>query len=65
MDDLITVKEAADICHASPETVRYWHYAGKGPTSFKVGRRRLYKRADVLAWLEGQYKLAQTQAASL
>jgi len=32
-------------------TWRYWVTAGLGPPSFKLGRRRVWKRAHVLAWL--------------
>jgi len=56
MEELIDTKEVADICHTSPETVRYWVYVNQGPRSFKLGRRRLYKRADVIEWLESKYQ---------
>jgi prophage regulatory protein len=39
-------------------TWRYWAHIGSGPTSFKLGRRRVWKRATVLAWLESQEKAA-------
>lgn len=45
--------EVAELTRSSPETVRYWRHIGKGPRSFKVGRRVLYEAADVQAWLEG------------
>ncbi len=35
----------------SPETVRYWRHVGKGPASFKLGRKVLYAAADVVAWI--------------
>jgi hypothetical protein len=35
-------------------TWRYWVLTGTGPKSFKCGRRRLWKRTDVLAWLDAQ-----------
>jgi prophage regulatory protein len=35
-------------------TWRYWASIGEGPASFKLGRRRVWKRATVLAWLEAQ-----------
>ncbi|MGI9084433.1 MAG: helix-turn-helix domain-containing protein [Aeromicrobium sp.] len=50
-EHMITL-EVADFLRTSPETVRYWRHIGKGPRSFKVGRRVLYDRADVAAWLE-------------
>ena len=35
-------------------TWRYWAHIGSGPPSFKLGRRRVWKRSTVLAWLEAQ-----------
>jgi prophage regulatory protein len=35
-------------------TWRYWAMLGTGPASFKLGRRRVWRRADVLVWIEGQ-----------
>jgi prophage regulatory protein len=35
-------------------TWRYWAMNGEGPASFKLGRRRVWKRSTVLAWLESQ-----------
>lgn len=35
-------------------TWRYWAHIGSGPASFKLGRRRVWKRSTVLAWLEAQ-----------
>lgn len=52
---LLTVREASEIAHTSPATLRYWRHAGSGPRSFKIGRRVMYKRADVEQWLQQQY----------
>ena len=35
-------------------TWRYWAYLGEGPASFKLGRRRLWRRSDVMAWIAEQ-----------
>jgi predicted DNA-binding transcriptional regulator AlpA len=35
-------------------TWRYWAHIGSGPASFKLGRRRVWKRSAVLTWLESQ-----------
>ena len=32
-------------------TWRYWASIGQGPASFKLGRRRVWKRSDVEAWI--------------
>ena len=49
----LTTSEVADLCRTSAETVRYWRHIGKGPASFKVGRRVLYAAGDVETWLAG------------
>lgn len=48
----LTTAEVAEIFRTSVETVRYWRNVGKGPRSFKVGRRVLYRECDVTAWTE-------------
>jgi prophage regulatory protein len=41
-------------------TLRYWASVGEGPPSFKLGRRRVWRRAAVTAWIEQQEKAATT-----
>jgi predicted DNA-binding transcriptional regulator AlpA len=39
----------------SPGTLRYWRSCGDdvhGPKSFRLGRRVMYRRADVDKWME-------------
>jgi predicted DNA-binding transcriptional regulator AlpA len=43
--------EVAETVLTPVETVRYWRHIGKGPKSFKVGRRVLYAVEDVEAWI--------------
>ena len=47
---LIT-EEVAELVRAPVESVRYWRHIGKGPKSFKVGRRVLYALDDVEAFI--------------
>lgn len=47
----LTTAEVASVLRNSPETVRWWRHAGAGPAWFKVGRRVLYDRADVEAFI--------------
>lgn len=54
----MTTEELAELLRTSPETCRYWRHNGTGPKSFKVGRRVLYDRADVQAWLTDQKESA-------
>ncbi|MBE6477845.1 MAG: helix-turn-helix domain-containing protein [Propionibacteriaceae bacterium] len=50
--EFLTTHELAALCRTSPETVRYWRHVGKGPRSFKLGRRVLYDRKDIDAWIK-------------
>jgi predicted DNA-binding transcriptional regulator AlpA len=43
------------------DTLRYWRHIGKGPKSFKLGNRVVYKRSDVEAWIEAQYAAAASE----
>lgn len=35
-------------------TWRYWAHMGTGPKSFKLGRRRVWRKTEVLRWLAEQ-----------
>lgn len=43
--------EVAEMVRAPEQTLRYWRWKGTGPKGTKVGRRVLYRRSDVEAWL--------------
>lgn len=49
---LLTTSEVAELVRAPESTVRYWRHCGRGPHSFRVGRRVVYRPEDVEAWLE-------------
>ena len=50
--DLLTISEAAEVLRAPVATLRYWRHLGTGPHSFRLGRRVLYRRDDLDAWVE-------------
>lgn len=52
--EFLTTDEFAQIVRNTPEGVRYWRHIGKGPKSFRVGRRVLYAREAVEQWLQEQ-----------
>ena len=52
--DLLTITEAADLLRAPVATLRYLRHRGTGPRGFRAGRRVLYRRDDVTAWIESQ-----------
>ena len=55
MDDLedllLTTAEVAAMTRAPQSTVRYWRHLGQGQASFRLGRRVVYRRHEVLRWL--------------
>lgn len=50
--DLLTITEAAELLRAPVATLRYWRHLGAGPVSFRLGRRVLYRREDLYAWID-------------
>ena len=49
---LLTVVEVAEMTRVSVGTLRYWRHVGTGGTpSFKLGRKVMYRRAEVEKWL--------------
>jgi predicted DNA-binding transcriptional regulator AlpA len=55
MADLLFGEEVAEITRIPLATLRFYRHAGKGPRSFKLGNRVVYRRADVMEWIESQY----------
>ncbi len=56
---LLTLAEAAEFLRTPVATLRYWRLLGIGPTGFRLGRRVVYTRADLISWLAEQ---RETQA---
>ncbi len=52
--ELLTLAEAAELLRAPVATLRYWRHLGTGPRSFRLGRRVLYRRDDLNAWIDHQ-----------
>ena len=50
--DLLTISEAAEVLRAPVATLRHWRHLGTGPHSFRLGRRVLYRRDELDAWVE-------------
>jgi hypothetical protein len=53
-DDALAEVEAARALRIHVETLRKIRREGKGPTVRWIGRRPIYIRRDLVAWLEGQ-----------
>lgn len=52
MAKYLTTEEVAELLRMPVESVRYWRHIGKGPRSFKLGRRVLYATEDVEAFVD-------------
>jgi predicted DNA-binding transcriptional regulator AlpA len=55
MDKLLRLQEVADLTGIPENTLRFWRHEKTGPKSAKLGRRIVYREADVLAWIEEQF----------
>ncbi len=56
--ELLTITEAAEVLRAPVATPRYWRHLGTGPRSFRLGRRVLYRRDDIHAWIDARREAA-------
>lgn len=56
MSRLLTTEEFAEQARTTPATVRYWVHTGTAPASAKIGRRRLFREEDVLAWVDAKFE---------
>ena len=52
----LTLSEVAEMLRMPVESVRYWRHIGKGPASFKLGRRVLYAVEDVETFVDAARK---------
>lgn len=53
-DPILTVNQVSDETGVPVGTLRYWRHAGTGPESFKLGRRVVYRRSAIDAWISAQ-----------
>ena len=51
MTRYLTTAEVGEMLRTPAETLRYWRACSTGPASFKIGRRVLYAREDVEAFI--------------
>ena len=61
--ELLTIGEAAQAVRVPIGTLRYWRHLGVGPSSFRVGRRVVYRRSDLDEWLREQERQTCSSAA--
>jgi len=52
--EIVSALELEQLTGTKASTWRYWASIGQGPASFHLGRRRVWRRSVVLAWLAEQ-----------
>jgi prophage regulatory protein len=58
-NEYLTATQLEQWTGTKASTWRYWASVGEGPASFKLGRRRVWKRSAVQTWLAMQ-EMART-----
>jgi hypothetical protein len=51
ISDLLTVEEVAALTRKPVATLRWLKSTGQGPRCGKLGKRVIYRRADVESWI--------------
>lgn len=60
MDKLLRIPEVAAMTGIPEATLRHWRATHQGPPNTRLGRRVVYREADVLAWIDAQFAGAAT-----
>lgn len=64
MDELLNTDQASALLCVPRGTLAYWrHVGGIGPRSAKFGRRVVYRRADLEAWMNEQFAASDARDA--
>lgn len=51
-EDLLTTADAAPLLFVSPWTLVAWRRERRGPTYHRIGKKILYRRADLTAFIQ-------------
>ncbi|KAA0109116.1 AlpA family transcriptional regulator [Mycolicibacterium sp. P9-22] len=54
MHDYLDVHEASALCGLPVSTLRHYRHANTGPESFRIGKKAVWPRHELLAWIEAQ-----------
>jgi predicted DNA-binding transcriptional regulator AlpA len=54
--ELMTLEEAALFLKKSPAQMRWMRHMGTGPKSAKVGGRVMFRKSDVMKWVDAQFE---------
>ena len=59
-EQLLTLDEVSAWLRRPPSTLHHWRARGLGPRSARLGRRVVYRKADVQAWVDDQFAIGQS-----
>ena len=57
---ILLVPDVAQRLRIEESTLRWWRHVGKGPRSFKIGRRIAYYLSDIEAYEARQYETTRS-----
>jgi excisionase family DNA binding protein len=60
--DLLTTEEAAEFLHVPLPSLRHWLATSQAPPSARIGKRRMFRRSDLEAFVEAKFAAAAKQA---
>ena len=60
-DALMLLEEVAEFCRLSVSTLRWLRHRNEGPPAFKLGRRLVFRRAEVQKWVREREQAQQSQ----
>lgn len=53
---LLRIEQVSERTGVAISTLRHWRQANTGPKSARIGRRVVYREADVEAWIDAQFE---------
>jgi excisionase family DNA binding protein len=62
---LLTLSETAELLRLSERTLERWRVVGGGPVFCKLGKRVLYRRIDLDAWIASHVVHSTSEASCL
>ena len=51
----MTLDEVAEMLRKSPNQIRWMRHMGTGPKAALIGGRVMFRKADVVAWVDAQF----------
>lgn len=61
-EQLMVLSEVAELTRQPESTLRWLRHQNRGPAAIKLGRRLVYRRSAVLAWIRQQEEEEQAGA---